>query len=124
LIEHSRGPWKSVADIASLVVRNLCRPDSIRSRESPNMPTTKLNKRSPKWYGWLPDLPDQRDFSYSVVAPRLAALPAKVDLRSKCSPIENQGDSGACTAHALVGALEFVELKDWHKLAARSLLFC
>ena len=87
------------------------------------MPTTKLNKRSPKWYGWLPDLPDQRDFSYSVVAPRLAALPAKVDLRSKCSPIENQGDIGACTAHALVGALEFLELKDGAKFVDLSRLF-
>jgi len=60
-----------------------------------------LNKRSPNGYGWLPDLPDHRDFSYSVVAPRLAALPAKVDLRSKCSPIENQGEIGACTAPRL-----------------------
>jgi C1A family cysteine protease len=73
--------------------------------------STKLNKRSPKWYGWLPDLPDQRDFAYSVIKPRIAALPAKVDLRPQCSPIENQGEIGACTAHALVGALEFLEEK-------------
>jgi hypothetical protein len=52
----------------------------------------------------LPDLPDQRDFSYSVVKPRLAKLPSKVDLRPKCPPIENQGEIGSCTAHALVGA--------------------
>src|SRR5713101_5665691 len=85
------------------------------------MPT--INKRSPKWYGWLPDLPDHRDFSYSVVKPRLAALPAKVDLRPKCSPIENQGDIGACTAHALVGALEFLEIKDGCPFANLSRLF-
>src|SRR5205807_818520 len=57
---------------------------------------SRLNKRSPKWYGWLPDLPDHRDFSYSSIAPRLAKLPAKVDLRKKCSPIENQGEIGVC----------------------------
>ena len=73
------------------------------------MPT--INHRSHKWYGWLPDLSDQRDFSYSVIKPRIAKLPGKVDLRKKCPPIENQGDIGSCTAHALVGALEFLEEK-------------
>src|SRR5437879_5900028 len=82
-----------------------------------------LNKRSPKWYGWLPDLPDHRDFSYSAIAPRLAALPTQVDLRKKCSPIENQGEIGACTANALVGALEFLELKDGVEFVDLSRLF-
>src|SRR5207248_427543 len=77
------------------------------------MPTsTKLNKRSPQWYGWLPDLPDHRDLFYSAVAPRLVSPPPKVDLRSKCSPVEDQGQLGSCTANALVGALEFLEIKD------------
>src|SRR5205807_2007395 len=83
----------------------------------------KINTRSPKWCGWLPDLPDQRDFSYSIIKPRIAKLPSKVDLRSKCSPIENQGDIGACTAHALVGALEFLEIKDGCKFVDLSRLF-
>jgi hypothetical protein len=74
--------------------------------------TTKINKRSPKWYGWLPDLPDHRDFFYSAIAPRLTTLPRKIDMRSKCSPVEDQGQLGSCTANALVGALEFLELKD------------
>src|SRR5438270_10951251 len=82
-----------------------------------------INHRSHKWYGWLPDLPDQRDFSYSIIKPRIAKLPNKVDLRSKCSPIENQGDIGACTAHALVGALEFLEIKDGCKFVDLSRLF-
>jgi C1A family cysteine protease len=72
----------------------------------------KINTRSQKWYGWLPDLPDQRDFSYGVIKPRIAKLPGKVDLRRRCPPIENQGDIGSCTAHALVAALEFLEIKD------------
>ena len=82
-----------------------------------------INTRSQKWYGWLPDLPDQRDFSYSVIKPRISKLPGKVDLRKKCSPIENQGDIGACTAHALVGALEFLEIKDGCKFVELSRLF-
>src|SRR5205807_10180017 len=72
---------------------------------------SRLDKRSPKWYGWLPDLPDHRDFSYSVIAPRLAKLPAKIDLRKKCSPAETQGELGSCTANALVGARECLEIK-------------
>src|SRR5204862_5257186 len=53
----------------------------------------------------------QRDFADSVIKPGLAKMPNKVDLRPKCPPIENQGDIGSCTAHALVGALEFLEVK-------------
>src|SRR5260370_31612564 len=88
------------------------------------MPTsTKLNKRSPQWYGWLPDLPDHRDLFYSAVAPRLVSPPAKVDLRKRCSPVENQGQLGSCTANALVGALEFLELKDSAKFVDLSRLF-
>ncbi len=71
----------------------------------------KINTRSHKWYGWLPDLPDQRDLMYSAIAPRMLQLPDKVDLRSKCSPVENQGSLGSCTANALAGALEFLELQ-------------
>lgn len=85
--------------------------------------SAKINTRSQKWYGWLPDLPDQRDFAYSVIKPRIAKLPSKVDLRKKCPPIENQGDIGSCTAHALVGALEFLELKEGCKFVDLSRLF-
>lgn len=82
-----------------------------------------ITKRSPKWYGWLPDLPDHRDFFYSAIAPVRAVLPDKVDLRSKCSPVENQGNLGSCTANALVGALEFLEIKDGAKFVDLSRLF-
>lgn len=85
--------------------------------------TTTIHKRSPKWYGWLPDLPDHRDLFYSAVAPRMIALPRKVDMRSKCSPVEDQGQLGSCTANALVGALEFLEIKDGAPFADVSRLF-
>ncbi|HEX7516360.1 MAG TPA: C1 family peptidase [Chthoniobacterales bacterium] len=76
------------------------------------MPTLRIKTRSPKWYGWLPDLPDHRDLLYARIAPKIAKLPPKVDLREGCSPIEDQGQLGSCTANALVGALEFLERKD------------
>ena len=71
----------------------------------------QINTRSQKWYGWLPDLPDHRDLMYSAIAPKISRLPDQVDLRSTCSPVENQGSLGSCTANALAGALEFLELQ-------------
>ncbi len=38
-----------------------------------------------------------------------SALPASVDLRRWCSPIEDQGDLGACTAHAAAALIEYYE---------------
>jgi C1A family cysteine protease/predicted TIM-barrel fold metal-dependent hydrolase len=37
------------------------------------------------------------------------ALPASVDLRRWCSPIEDQGQLGACTAHAAAALIEYYE---------------
>ena len=74
-------------------------------------------------YGWVPDLPDQRDILYSVVRKVPAKLPAKVDLRPQCSPVEDQGQLGSCTGNALAGALEFLENKDGVPFIDMSRLF-
>ena len=63
------------------------------------------------WYGWVPDRPDHRDQLYSAIAAPPRKLPPAVDLRATCSPVENQGQLGSCTANALVGNLEFLEKK-------------
>lgn len=63
-------------------------------------------------YGWVPDLPDQRDILYGAVRRPAAALPTSTDLRSHCSPVENQGNLGSCTGNSLAGAVEFLERKD------------
>jgi C1A family cysteine protease len=62
-------------------------------------------------YGWIPDLPDTRDLSYKAVAPKIMKLPDKVDLREWCSPVEDQGSLGSCTANACAGNLELLERK-------------
>jgi C1A family cysteine protease len=64
--------------------------------------------RNPR-YGWIPDLPDQRDLPYATLAVALPQLPKVIDLRSHCSSVENQGDLGSCTACALVGNLEYIK---------------
>ena len=61
--------------------------------------------------GWLPDIPDGRDFLYQGIKPKRLRLPAKVDLRGYCSAVENQGRLGSCTANALAGNIEFLDNK-------------
>jgi C1A family cysteine protease len=65
-----------------------------------------------KRYGWVRDLPDHRDFIFSAPMAVQSALPAKVDLRSQCPPVYDQGQLGSCTANAIAGALQFDELKE------------
>lgn len=81
-------------------------------------------------FGWIPDHPDLRDYTEdlredmpeearrelksilretSVRSPEQVArisLPASVDLRRGCSPIEDQKSLNSCTANAGVGVIE------------------
>jgi C1A family cysteine protease len=62
-------------------------------------------------YGWVPDLPDPRDFLYAAPAAVLQKLPAKVDLRPHCPAVYDQGQVGSCTGNAIAGAFEFEQRK-------------
>ena len=85
--------------------------------------------------GWHRDLPDVRDHTAEsddvseilVKSQKLKAvkkkLPQKVDLRKWCSPIENQGGIGSCTAHAGVGLMEYYERRTTGKHLDASRLF-
>jgi len=75
------------------------------------------------YYGWRPDIPDQRDIPYALTYKIPEKLPLNADLRAICPPIEDQGKLGSCTAHALTGALESLEKKDNLPLAQMSRLF-
>jgi C1A family cysteine protease len=61
--------------------------------------------------GWIPDVPDTRDVPFRYAFRLPDSLPASVDLRAGCSPVEDQEELGSCTAQALVGALEFLQIK-------------
>lgn len=78
--------------------------------------------------GWLPDYPDFRDYTEeseeirAILKPttrvkgrgrktKADSLPASVDLRQWCPPVEDQGMLGSCTAHAGVGIIEYYERK-------------
>ena len=90
-----------------------------------------------KGMGWHRDLPDVRDYTQKSddVAEILVksgplkraakSQPASVDLRQWCSPIEDQGSIGSCTAHAGVGMMEYYERRAFgqHLDAARLFLY-
>lgn len=99
--------------------------------------------------GWLPDYPDFRDHTVELdeLSPRLKALgqrdsvkvmlkkvgaaaspkalPTSIDLRAWCSPIEDQGALGSCTANAGVGVVEYFERRAFghHLDASRLFLY-
>jgi C1A family cysteine protease len=67
----------------------------------------EIRTHSIKRYGWVPDLPDARDYMYAAPVEMMAKLPAKVDLRSHCPPVYDQGQLGSCTGNAIAGAVQF-----------------
>jgi hypothetical protein len=58
--------------------------------------------------GCLAEPPSTTHFS---AVPNVSSLPPRVDLRAGCSPVEDQGQIGSCTANAIVGAVEFKRRK-------------
>jgi len=59
-------------------------------------------------FGWKPDLQDQRDYKFSSIR-TVVELPKAVDLRNKCSAVEDQGSIGSCTANAAIELLEYLD---------------
>ncbi|MBK9524198.1 MAG: cysteine protease [Bacteroidetes bacterium] len=100
-----------------------------------------------KRLGWLPDVPDFRDYTMDnnklsekdlmrgktlTVKQMLTntgmkksalKIPNKKDLRSWFSPIEDQGNLGSCTANAGVGMYEYYERRAFGKHIDGSRLF-
>jgi len=84
--------------------------------------------------GWLPPRPDLRDYTHEhkdikSISKKLGIGSGKkkaastVDLRQWCSPVENQGNLGSCTAHAGTGLIEYYERRAFNKHINGSRLF-
>ena len=89
--------------------------------------------------GWLPPLPDMRDYSnehpvISKLSMKLginglnkteieSSLPGRVDLREWCSPVEDQLSLGSCTANAVVGMVEYFQKRAYGTRIEGSRLF-
>jgi C1A family cysteine protease len=98
-------------------------------------PAAIIGDRQPVGMGWLRDLPDFRDYTseqpeiashldaIGIAQPEDLAVPAKIDLRAYCSPVEDQGSLGSCTANAVVGLVEYFERRAFGKHIDASRLF-
>jgi C1A family cysteine protease len=74
--------------------------------------------------GWIPDLPDHRDIIFkAAVAVKPPKIPPKVDYRSGCPPVYDQGQLGSCTANALGAAFDFDRKKQGQDFMTPSRLF-
>ncbi len=72
-----------------------------------NKSTQKDNEFKMPKLGWVPDIPDARDYAYEAPLKLRDKIPSKVDLRKTCPPVYNQGSLGSCTANALLAAVEY-----------------
>ncbi len=92
-----------------------------------------MNRHGNWGMGWIPDYPDFRDYTEETEEVRSVlsqskllkkkTLPKSIDLRQWCSPVENQGAIGSCTAHAGVGMIEYYERKSFGRHMDASRLF-
>lgn len=108
-----------LADVEELIHSEPYTVEAITDGASPALSLPGVTGR--KGMGWLRDHPSLRDYTVEhekvkpllaqTRVPKRAALPASVDLRQWCSPIEDQGQLGSCTAHAGVGMFEYYEIK-------------
>ena len=86
-------------------------------------------------FGWLRDLPDYRDFTLETKDIKTKLKFKKTDLTSRkykrsyvdlrrwCSPVEDQGELGSCTANAAVGLIEYFEKRRHGRFINASRLF-
>jgi C1A family cysteine protease len=116
-------------------------------------PVDRPNAKSPFKTGWRPPFPDMRDYTpdhpgVAALSKQLGFganvkkdlkslgdapgpgenlsyswLPTKMDLSQHCSPIENQGALGSCTAQAAVGIVEYFERRAFQQYINGSRLF-
>lgn len=102
--------------------------------QAPRMVTGVTLNGERKGMGYRPDLADFRDFTpraeqvrplleKTAAAEPKSELPDSADLREWCSPIEDQGQIGSCTANAGCGVVEYLERRATGKHLDASRLF-
>lgn len=80
--------------------------------------TSPAVKKSIPKLSWVPDKLDIRDHLY---VPNKTEV-SSIDMRRFCSSVENQGNLGSCTGHAVSSAMEMI-LKRQNRLVEISRLF-
>jgi len=85
---------------------------------------------TPKLGGWKADPASTEDYKFEDHVQKIEAagtpqleVNGVLDLRAWCSPIEDQGHLGSCVGNGVVGALEFLQLRNGQPLNDLSRLF-
>ena len=85
--------------------------------------------------GWRPELLDVRDYRPEMeevtcllngtceIFPQKGSISSAIDLSEWCSPVEDQGQLGSCTAHAAIGLVEYFERRAYGRHVDASRLF-
>ena len=89
-----------------------------------------MDQAKKRGMGWIPDYPDFRDYTEKTEeihlvlgpkgVPKAKGIPIPIDLREWCSPVEDQGSLGSCTAQAGAGVIEYYERKSFGRPLAIS----
>jgi len=81
-------------------------------------------------FGWLRDYEDIRDYPLTegvlaelTKSPSFSQTKSFVDLRDLCSPVEDQGNLGSCTAQSAANLIEFLERRSFNSWLNVSRLF-
>lgn len=85
----------------------------------------------PRGMGWSPDVPDPRDVtSRDDEVVRLLRqlrvhdrLPDRIDWREFCAPVQDQGQLGSSSAHAIVSLIQYFQRRATGRLYEPSVLF-
>lgn len=86
------------------------------------MPNNNVSSTK-RFYGWKRGLPSIHHEKYSDYYHIKTNNPARVDLRSLCPAVYDQGQLGSCTANASAGITEFLQMKQGIKAYVPSRLF-
>lgn len=87
----------------------------VNELQDPALHTQSVEKQQPRTLEakrplqWVRDIPDSRDYKYTLTGAKSSSV---VDLRTYCSPIENQGSLGSCTGNAIAGAIELLNKRN------------
>ncbi len=67
-----------------------------------------------KFFGYIKDKKDSRDFFYFPLQEVVEARPKQFDMTDRMPPVYDQGELGSCTANAINGIVEYLNMKQ-HK---------
>jgi C1A family cysteine protease len=100
-----------LALLAALLVG--CNSTSTTNTDEPVLKEDPIVATDAVGFGWIKDADAKKAPRYASIRTIAAGdIPPTMDLRAEMSPVENQGPINSCVANAIVGALEFLQIRN------------